>query len=290
MKPILLLGKGYIGTTLEQTLKQNGFTVDAYSRNQLDYTSPVALQKHIKERNGEYEAVINCSGYTGFPNVDGCEKNKQDCWFWNVIVPRNIVLSSNAFTIPTIQVSSGCIYTGHEKEFTEEDEPNFGLFNNNSSFYSKTKHACETIFQNCYGYILRIRMPFDSTLKNKNYLNKLYKYNTLISQKNSLTSTSDLNAFICKFLYLYKTIPSGPINVVNPGALDAREIVELLKKYEINNPEWKFIDLKDLDTVAQRSNCILSTERLRQYNLELPPAVQSLERDIAVFARNVFSK
>jgi hypothetical protein len=133
-------------------------------------------------------------------------------------------------------------------------------------------------------------MPFDSTLKNKNYLNKLYKYNTLISQKNSLTSTSDLNAFICKFLYLYKAIPSGPINVVNPGALDAREIVELLKKYEINNPEWKFIDLKDLDTVAQRSNCILSTERLRQYNLELPPAVQSLERDIAVFARNVFSK
>lgn len=290
MKPILLLGKGYIGTTLEQTLKQNGFTVDSYSRNQLDYTSPVALQKHIKERNGEYEAVINCSGYTGVPNVDGCEKNKQDCWFWNVIVPRNIVLSSNAFTIPTIQVSSGCIYSGHEKEYTEEDEPNFGLFNNNSSFYSKTKHACETIFQNCYGYILRIRMPFDGTLQNKNYLNKIYKYNTLISQKNSLTSTYDLNAFICKFLYLYKTIPSGPINVVNPGALEAKEIVELLRKYDINNPNWEFIELKDLDTVAQRSNCVLSTEKLRQYNLELPPAVQSLERDIAVFARNVLSK
>lgn len=290
MKPILLLGKGYIGTTLEQTLKQNGFTVDSYSRNQLDYTSPVALQKHIKERNGEYEAVINCSGYTGVPNVDGCEKNKQDCWFWNVIVPRNIVLSSNAFTIPTIQVSSGCIYSGYEKEYTEEDEPNFGLFNNNSSFYSKTKHACETIFQNCYGYILRIRMPFDGTLQNKNYLNKIYKYNTLISQKNSLTSTYDLNAFICKFLYLYKTIPSGPINVVNPGALEAKEIVELLRKYDINNPNWEFIELKDLDTVAQRSNCVLSTEKLRQYNLELPPAVQSLERDIAVFARNVLSK
>ena len=290
MKPILLLGKGYIGTTLEQTLKQNGFTVDSYSRNQLDYTSPVALQKHIKERNGEYEAVINCSGYTGVPNVDGCEKNKQDCWFWNVIVPRNIVLSSNAFTIPTIQVSSGCIYSGHEKEYTEEDEPNFGLFNNNSSFYSKTKHACETIFQNCYGYILRIRMPFDGTLQNKNYLNKIYKYNTLISQKNSLTSTYYLNAVICKFLYLYKTIPSGPINVVNPGALEAKEIVELLRKYDINNPNWEFIELKDLDTVAQRSNCVLSTEKLRQYNLELPPAVQSLERDIAVFARNVLSK
>lgn len=290
MKPILLLGKGYIGTALEQALKQNGFTVDAYSRNQLDYTSPVALQKHIKDRNGEYEAVINCSGYTGVPNVDACEKNKQDCWFWNVIVPRNIVLSSNAFTIPTIQVSSGCIYTGYEKEFTEEDEPNFGLFNNSSSFYSKSKHACETIFQNCYGYILRIRMPFDGTLQSKNYLNKIYKYNTLISQKNSLTSTQDLNAFVCKFLYLYKTIPSGPINVVNPGAFEAKEIIEILKKYDVVNPDWNFIEIKDFNTVAQRSNCVLSTEKLRQYNLELPPAINSLERDIAAFARNVFSK
>lgn len=290
MKPILLLGKGYIGTSLEQTLKQNGFVVESFNRAQLDYTSPVVLQKHIKERNGEYEAVINCSGYTGVPNVDACEKNKQDCWFWNVIVPRNVVLSSNAFSIPTIQVSSGCIYTGHEKEFTEEDEPNFGLYNNGSSFYSKSKHACETIFQNCYGYILRVRMPFDGTLMAKNYLNKIFKYDTLISQKNSLTSTYDLNAFICKFLYLYKTIPSGPLNVVNPGGVEAKEIVELLTKKEVINPDWNFIDVKDLNTVAQRSNCVLSTEKLRYYNLELPPAMQSLERDIAIFARNVLSK
>ena len=290
MKSILLLGKGYIGTSLEQALKQNGFLVDAFSRSQLDYTSPVVLQKYLKEQNAKYEAVINCSGYTGVPNVDACEKNKQDCWFWNVIVPRNIVLSSNAFTIPTIQVSSGCIYSGYDKEYTEEDEPNFGLFNNSSSFYSKTKHACESIFQNCYGYILRVRMPFDGTLAAKNYLHKLYKYDTLISQKNSLTSTQDLNAFICKFLYVYKAVPSGPINVVNTGGVDAKEITELLRKKDIVNPNWNFIDLKDLNTVAQRSNCVLSTEKLRYFNLELPPALESLERDIAIFARNVLSK
>lgn len=290
MKSILLLGKGYIGTSLEQALLRNNVKVDSFSKSQLDYTSPVILQKYLKDHSNEYEAVINCSGYTGSPNVDACEKNKQACWFWNVIVPRNIVLSSNAFAIPTIQVSSGCIYNGYEKEFTENDEPNFGLFNNESSFYSKSKHACETIFQNCYGYILRIRMPFDSSLASKNYLNKLYKYGKLISMKNSLTSTSDLNEFICKFLYVYKQIPSGPINVVNPGAFNAEEITNLLKKYDVVNPDWQFIDIKQLNTVANRSNCVLDTEKLRSYNLELPPAITSLERDISLFARNVLSK
>ena len=108
--------------------------------------------------------------------------------------------------------------------------------------------------------------------------------------KNSLTSTNDLNEFMCKFLYIYKQIPSGPINVVNPGAFNAEEITNLLKKYDVVNPDWQFIDIKQLNTVANRSNCVLSTEKLRSYNLELPSAITSLERDISLFARNVLSK
>jgi len=146
MKPVLLLGKGYIGSSLEQHLLQNNIQVTALKRDQLDYTSPIALQKFLKENNN-FEAVINCSGYTGVPNVDGCEKNKQDCWFWNVIVPRNIVLSTNMFMIPTIQVSSGCIYTGSNKEFTEDDEPNFGLYNSESSFYSNVSMPQKLFFK-----------------------------------------------------------------------------------------------------------------------------------------------
>lgn len=288
MKQILLLGKGYIGTRLKAFFDANGIGVDAFKKSELDYTSPLVLQKFLSERIDRYEVVINCSGYTGVPNVDACEKNKQDCWFWNVIVPRNVVLSSNMFSIPTIQVSSGCIYSGYEKIFTENDEPNFGLYNDGSSFYSKSKHACETIFQNCYGYILRIRMPFEGSISGKNYLNKIYKYKNLISYKNSLTSITDLNNFIFRFLFLYKQIPAGPINVVNEGALDAKEIIEIMKKNNVVNPNWEFVDLSKLQIVAQRSNCILSTEKIKSYNLELPSAVSSVERDVEEFSRNVF--
>jgi len=284
MKTVVILGKGFIGRGLEEYLIARNIKVESYSKSQLDYTDPVALQQFLKDRYKNYEIIINCSGYTGTPNVDGCEANKQDCWFWNVIVPRTIVLSSNMFELPVFQVNSGCIYSGYEKSFSELDEPNFGLFNNNSSFYSKTKHACETIFKNCLAYSLRIRMPFEGTHNKKNYLYKLYQYNNLISMPNSLTSTEDLYAFILKFIILRGTLVPGPINVVNEGTIEAKDIIEIFKKKGVNNPSWNFIDVDLLNTKALRSNCVLSTDKIRGVNLQLPDVRESLERDISKFA------
>lgn len=284
MNTILLLGKGYVGTALETYLNSKKISVESYSRAMLDYTDPVTLQQHLESNPGKYELVINCSGYTGSPNVDACESNKKECWFWNVVVPRSIVLSSNTFDLPLVQVNSGCIYTGHDKEFTEDDEPNFGLYSNDSSFYSKCKHACETIFQNCYAYSMRVRMPFDSTDHKKNYLNKLYKYNTLISEKNSLTSIEDFCDFMLKFLFLRKGMQPGPVNVVNSGCITAVEIVDMMKKYGITNPNWSFIDTLHLETKARRSNCVLSTDKIKGFNLQLPNVHESLERDISKLA------
>lgn len=289
MKRVLILGKGYIGTSLNAYLEARNIEITHLKRAEFDYTNPVLFQRYIKDNLADIELVINCSGYTGAPNVDGCELNKQDCWFWNVIVPRNIVLSANTYNIPVIQVSSGCIYNGYEKEYTEKDEPDFGIYSNVSSFYSKCKHACETILQNCYVYILRIRMPFDGTTNKKNYLNKLFKYNKLISLENSLTSVQDLCEFIFKMLFLYKNFPAGPINVVNSGRINAQAILEIFKKYGVTNPSWEIIDLKDLNTVANRSNCVLSDSLIQSLNCGLPPALQSLERDISEFSRHVIS-
>ncbi|NBO99098.1 MAG: NAD-dependent epimerase/dehydratase family protein [Proteobacteria bacterium] len=284
MKSILLLGRGYVGKTLDEFYRANNVLVDSFSRSTLDYTDPVVLQKFLTENKDKYDLVVNCAGYTGTPNVDGCEANKKECWFWNVIVPRNVVLSANAFELPVVQINSGCIYSGHEKQYTEEDEPNFGLYSDNSSFYSKCKHACETIFQNCYAYSIRIRMPFDGTTSRKNYLKKLVSYDSLISLENSLTSITDLQEFLLKFKFFYTSIRPGPINVVNEGSITAKEIVEMLKKAGINNPAWNFIDLDALSTVAKRSNCVLSTEKIREFNLQLPPVRESLERDISKLA------
>lgn len=275
MHKILILGRGFIGTKLFNFLTEKNLDVLAFNQNVLDYTNEYRLSSFLREYN--FSHIINCCGYTGVPNVDGCELNKELCWKYNVVVPQLIDKLSLRYGIKAIHISSGCIYTGYEKAFEETDVPNFGLFNPSSSFYSKTKHAFETVFEKQHNVILRIRMPFTSIRESKNYLYKIFKYDNLISSQNSLTSIDDLNEFILKFLDRYEP---GIYNVVNTQSMCADEIVSLFKSIHKVNENWKFVEIKDLDIVAGRSNCVLSTDKIKRLGLELPDTFVSVEKSI----------
>ena len=285
MKSILILGKGFIGSNLSNYFSEKNIEHEVYSRNMLDYTNPKTLNDFLEQKKETFYTVINTSGYTGRPNVDGCERNKKDCWDWNVIHPLNIAKTCNEHKLAVIQVSSGCIYSGYDKEYTEKDLPNFGMFSDDSSFYSKCKHAGEILLENNEAavYILRIRIPFTHTMVPKNYFTKLLNYDNLIDMNNSVTSVADFNNFIFRFLYLIQDMPGGIYNVCNPQPVKASEVVSIMKKHGIENPKWNFIEVKDLNTVANRSNCVLSTDKLEQFNLSLPDTFSSIERDVKIF-------
>tara|TARA_R100000008_G_scaffold26024_1_gene14121 strand:- start:389 stop:1276 length:888 start_codon:yes stop_codon:yes gene_type:complete len=283
---VLILGSGYVGTNLDKYLNgkpiRNGrgiINVRVIPQSEVDYTKPRILDDLLSDTCVDF--VINCSGYTGKPNVDACEKNKPSCWHMNVTVPSMLAQACYNYDIPFGQVSSGCIYTGYDKDYTEDDEPNFGLYNSESSFYSKSKHASEIDLINHSAYVWRIRMPFCNTWAQKNIITKIYKYNNLISMANSLTSIDDLCIYIGKIIERYytpKRIPVGIYNVVNEGGLTARRIVELMRERGINNPDWKFIEYEQLDIVANRSNCVLSQEKNKSYGIQLPNSVTSLSK------------
>lgn len=84
---ILVLGKGYVGTALASCLAQC-YEVTHISRADFDYTDRAELFIHLNK--ARYEFVINTCGYTGRPNVDACEDNIEDTWYYNVVVPVNI--------------------------------------------------------------------------------------------------------------------------------------------------------------------------------------------------------
>jgi len=278
---IVILGKGFVGTHLSHFFTQNNIVHEIYSRKELDYTNSKFFRNFLEQQNGNIKCVINCSGYTGVPNVDACEYHKEECYNYNVIYPLNVVTACHEYNIPVIHVGSGCIYTGYETEYKENDTPNFGLFNANSSFYSKCKHIFETLASSYSCKILRIRIPFTADNSRKNYLVKLLKYDSLIDEENSITSIADFNNFIVRLIN--NKLPDGIYNVVNTGSVKASEVVEILKKYNHINPKWHFIKTQDLNTLAKRSNCVLSTDKIKQFNLELPDAKESLERDIKQF-------
>jgi UDP-glucose 4,6-dehydratase len=229
------------------------------SRKDLDYGNDATLYKFIL--NNGITHVINCAGFTGRPNVDEGEQKKKLCWELNVKLPLKISNVCKTSGIDYIHISSGCIYSGYEKEFTETDEPNFGLFDN-SSYYSKTKHAFETL--NEYGCTIRVRMPFGNDLHERSYLTKILKYDNLVNYKNSKTYIPDL----CNFIeYIVEnnisTNSIGVINFVNPEAQDTEFATEIMKAYGFENKNWKFVDIKDINIIAPRSNCVLSIDKLR---------------------------
>jgi len=273
---ILILGKGYLGGEIEKYLKKLHYTVSNLSRSELNYGNQTDLWKFIL--NNSVDCVINCSGFTGRPNVDEAEFKKELCWELNVTIPQQIAKTCHNLGVKCIHISSGCIYSGYHKNFTEEDVPNFGLFDD-SSFYSKSKHAFETVTRDLNVKILRIRMPicYDITYP-RNYLTKIMNYPNLIDMLNSKTFLPDLNGFLDTIL---KNMTSSwwnqkqdIYNIVNPEPLTTFDVIKMLNwgnegRWKDLEPNW--ITMSELDTLAPRSNCVLDNtkaSKIYKFNTE----------------------
>lgn len=238
---ITLIGHGYVGEHVAREL-------DA---QKIDYT----WIRHTDPVPANTYAIINAAGYTGAPNVDACEIYKQETIDGNVVFP--VQLERNNPHTPIVHISSGCVYTGYEKEFTETDAPNFNF--NNGSFYSGTKVLAQEMLAPYMhkSYLLRIRMPFGNEHHPKNLLSKMIKYDKLVSYENSLSYMPDVATVVVN-MALNRNIQPGIYNVCNPGSSNAREIVSMMgieKEFFTDEEFQKAV-------VAPRSNCVLSTAKL----------------------------
>lgn len=257
---VLILGGGYIGNHLQEYLKDY-YSCNLVRKSDLNYHDHRVLMRYVSNNN--IGLVINAAGFTGRPNVDEGELKKSECWDLNVDIPLNINRSCNDVGVKYFHISSGCIYDGYSKNFTESDEPNFGLFNE-SSFYSKSKHAFELMSREMSNKIIRIRMPITPDDNPRNYLNKILKYDNLIEFKNSKTYIPDLCIFIDNLIQydsVQLTTGQDIYNVVNSEPLWTSELCKLMKSYDVNNENWSFVDISKLDIKAPRSNCVLSGEK-----------------------------
>jgi len=261
---ICILGSGYIGTALHHYLSTSArFEVELIGSNHINYHDSVEFSKYLLNHNINY--VVNCSGFTGRPNVDEAESRKPECWELNVLSPLRINSLCNRLGVRYIHISSGCIYDGYLKDYTEKDVPDFGLFDY-SSFYSKSKHAFELGSTHLHNKIVRVRMPICNDLDNpRNYLNKIMKYPNLVNYTNSKTYIPDL----CNFIEALITkcldwMGQDIYNVVNSEPFDTQHVVHKLNY--MNEGEWKRLDpnwvcVDELNMTAPRSNCVLDNTK-----------------------------
>jgi dTDP-4-dehydrorhamnose reductase len=269
---VLVLGRGYIGNQI-----QNRLNCDIKSSSEINYHDKKDLAFYLL--NNGIETVVNCSGFTGTPNIDEAELKKEQCWFLNTQSPLNINRLCNDLGVKYIHISSGCIYNGYNEFWTEDDKPNFGLFENHSSFYSKSKHAFEVLSSDMRNIILRIRMPIGDDLSNKrNYLTKIRHYDALINYRNSKTYIPDL----CEVVYNIcfgdiKMKDREIVNVVNPVALNTQEVCGIMESYGFHNKNWKFVSIRDLPIITGRSNCVMDSSKVYRIH-EMMTETQALTK------------
>ena len=238
---ITLIGHGYVGEHIANELVSQNLKYEWINHSD-------SIPQNTK-------VVINAAGYTGSPNVDACEKYKQETIDGNVTFP--LKLEDRCPSTPIVHISSGCIYTGYTNGgWTEDHAPNFDF--NNGSFYSGSKALGQEVLMPYMNksYLLRIRMPFGDQHHPKNFLTKMVRYEKLINFENSLSYVNDVARVAVEFA---TRLPKpGIYNVCNPGSKTTKEIVAMMGL----NKQWFTEEEFTAYVTAPRSNCVLNTDKL----------------------------
>lgn len=271
-KKILILGKGYIGSKL-----QDAFDCDISGR--IIHKFNEAEEEVLKYKP---KILINCIGETGKSNVDDCEINRDQTLFANTFLPIMLADIAYRHKIKFVHISSGCIYHfdyPHQKPITEDRPPDFfELFYSRSKIY--TEKALSALADKSGVLLVRIRIPLDSRPHPKNLLNKLIKYKTVIDVPNSITYIPD---FVKAIKHLLKINAKGVYNVVNKGALRYPALMRVYKKHV---PDFEYGVMKYRDFKLVRTNLVLSTRKLEKSGFEVRPIKGVLEECVKNYIKS----
>ena len=100
---VLILGRGFIGRRLEEGL---GYPIIDDRINSLGDVQNI-IQKY------KPDVLLNCIGFSGAKNVDGCEEELEKTIHANAFVPLWLAEGCLRNNIKLVHISSGCIYHYH---------------------------------------------------------------------------------------------------------------------------------------------------------------------------------
>lgn len=260
MKYFIFGATGFFGSRIKNYLESLGETVVSTRVDVRDYQAVFDKLLEIKP-----DVVINSAGITGRPNVDWCEDNKEDTMLVNVNGAINVISASAKLNIYPVHIGSGCIYEGDSSHaFTEDDLPNFY-----GSFYSRTKLYSEALLKEFKPLQLRVRIPIEAHSSPKNVIDKLLKYEKVVSIDNSFTIIED---FLPAMHELVKRGERGVYNMTNESYMDHKFLMENYREIVDSSRSFTYMTHTELNQVtkAKRSNCILDTRKRESLGIKMP--------------------
>ena len=119
MRVLVLGGSGQVGTELLELPRPPTVELVAPSRSVLDLENQNAIASVIT--NGQWDAVINASGYT---NVDAAERNEARAFAINANSVARLAAETEKRGIPVVHISTDYVFDGKKgKPYLESDEP-----------------------------------------------------------------------------------------------------------------------------------------------------------------------
>jgi len=267
---ILILGKGYVGSRLQEELGS-----DLSDKKIFSFKDADAEIKKFKP-----DILINCIGHVG-RNVDDCEQDIDRSLTVNSFIPLILAEAAIRNNIRLIHISSGCIYHYNyvqERPIEEDKTPDFFEL-----FYSRTKIYSDQPLVNLSGkypiLIARIRVPLDNRPHQRNLLTKLISYKKVINAPNSATYMPDFSAAL---KHLIKIKAQGAYNVVNKGPLVYADLMDVYKRYK---PDFVYevMDYKAMNTV--RTNLVLSVDKLERSGFKMRGIKEVLEECVSQYVK-----
>jgi len=175
---IVVLGKGFLG----QEFEKRGYEVlgkDKVYFDRNDTFSSSATFRKIYDKLHKYDVVINCIGKS---NTRWCENNFQGAYFSNVFIPEALSHFCNGERIKFVHISTGCLYDRNDVPQKETD------FLAAHCQYTLTKWLAE-IKLNPNDLIIRPRLYFADYYNDNNLCVKINKFDRMMFEDNSYTST-----------------------------------------------------------------------------------------------------
>ncbi len=276
---ILIFGKGFIGKRCKDAWGDQAILSDARVNSKED-----ALAEILKHQP---DAVLNCVGSTGKPNVDWCDSHQLETVHGNTLVPILLAEACAEANVYFLHMGSGCIFYGDsthpDKAWREHD------FGNPLPTYSRTKYATDLVLSTLPNVgIARIRMPIDHIPGERDLITKIAKYPKVIDVENSVTIIDDM---IDAFYKLMEKKAEGIFHVTNPGTMRHRELIALYE--ELVDPDHTNEWITNEELLAQglvvkgRSNNFLDSSRLLAIGIVMRPIGVALRDTMEKYARNV---
>ncbi len=245
-------------------------------------TADIADADAVAEALDEADPVraINCAGRTGEHNIDSLEREPARTYRSNVLGPIVIAEACLDRNIHMTHLGSGCIYEGDAggEGFTEDDPPNF-----RGSLYAVTKIVAEDALRDLDALQLRIRLPMASEPAPRNLLTKLLAFDQVVGIANSITILDD---FWLPAMALIERKATGVWNMVNDGVERHDELLAWWQEHVDAEHTFEVITPEVLDRrlAARRSNCLLSSAKLKAAGLAMPHVDEALPRLLRAYA------